>query len=232
MIRFILDKNALYDCVLKITDIYGTREHFVPMVDTEKSDKTYLDVEVYSEDFEITLTPVQPDYKKLVKEAEAESENPSFFDKMIFRFLGKMLSGVEKYFLLVESKYKATGVADESVIEVKSRQYECETFLTKIKILDFLAVSYVFFEPLYGTNVLELMQTKPTNRTDVIKFFKKLAFAQGFISGIVQTQFARKNTKDETVFQKLHSFNTLPEEQRQEIIKRNEDLMSCEEEHS
>ncbi|MBR3835923.1 MAG: hypothetical protein IKJ69_03945 [Clostridia bacterium] len=35
MIRFILDKNALYDCVLTITDIYGTREHFIPMVYTE-----------------------------------------------------------------------------------------------------------------------------------------------------------------------------------------------------
>lgn len=53
MIHFILNEKSLFDCVLKIADVSGTKEYLLSTLNGEN----YLDAEIHGDKFELILIP-------------------------------------------------------------------------------------------------------------------------------------------------------------------------------
>ena len=219
MITFILNDKSDFDCVLKITDVYGTKEYFVSNLNGENC----LDAEIHGDKFELTLIPQDADYKSVLEEIPTES----FGERLATKFLGKVLSSEEKYFLLAECRYEVSGIQDGQVIEIDPQIYAC-TILPISSILDLLAIRYYFFEASCRTSRFDLAEAKILNKDAVLKLYKKVAISSYGLDVIwkypLKMSYPKHYAKDAVATEKLKEFVRMNDEQRQKIIDKSREF--------
>lgn len=223
MIRFILNDKSDFDCVLKIKDIYGTKEYLLSTLNGEN----YLDAEIYGDKFELTLIPQDADYKSVLEEIPTES----FGERLATKFLGKVLSSEEKYFLLAECRYELSGISDGQVIEIDPQIYAC-TNLPVSSPLDLLALRYYFFEVSSRTSRFDLTDAKVLNKDAVLKSYKKVAISSYGLDVLweypLKMSYPKHYVKNEVATEKLKEFIRMNEEQRQKMINRSREFYDLE----
>ena len=223
MIRFILNERSSFDCVLKIADVSGTKEYLLSTLNGEN----YLDAEIYGDKFELILIPQDADYKSVLEEIPTES----FGERLATKFLGKVLSSEEKYFLLAECRYELSGISDGQVIEIDPQIYAC-TNLPVSSPLDLLALRYYFFEVSGRTSRFDLTDAKVLNKEEILKSYKKEAISSYGLDVIweypLKMSYPKHYVKDEVATEKLKEFIKMSEEQRQKMINRSREFYDLE----
>lgn len=223
MIRFILNDKSDFDCVLKIKDIYGTKEYLLSAL----NGKNYLDAEIHGDKFELKLIPQDADYKSVLEEIPTES----FGERLATKFLGKDLSSEEKYYLLAECRYELSGISDGQVIEIDPQIYAC-TKVPVPTVLDLLALRYYFFEASCRTNRFDLTDAKVLNKEEVLKSYRKVAISSYGLDIIweypIKMSYPKHYVKDSVVTEKLREFIKMNEDQRKKIIDRTREFYDLE----
>lgn len=223
MIRFILNDKSDFDCVLKIADVSGTKEYLLSTLKGEN----YLDAEIYGDKFELILIPQDADYKSVLEEIPTES----FGERLATKFLGKVLSSEEKYFLLAECRYELSGISDGQVIEIDPQIYAC-TNVPVPTVLDLLALRYYFFEASCRTNRFDLKDAKVLNKEEVLKSYRKVAISSYGLDIIweypIKMRYPKHYVKDSVVTEKLREFIKMNEDQRKKIIDRTREFYDLE----
>lgn len=223
MIRFILNERSSFDCVLKIKDIYGTKEYLLSTLNGEN----YLDAEIHGDNFELILIPQNSDYKSVLEEIPTES----FGERLATKFLGKVLSSEEKYFLLAKCRYELSGISDRQVIEIDPQIYAC-TNLPVLSALDLLALRYYFFEVSCRTTRFDLTDAKVLNKEEVLKSYKKVAISSYGLDVIwkypLKMSYPKHYAKDAVATEKLREFIKMNDEQRQKMINRSREFYDLE----
>lgn len=221
MVRFILNKKSEFDCVLKITDSTGTKEYLLSTLNCAYGNPNYVDVQVYGEHIEVSLTPQNTDFTSALNEIEADG----LAGKITAKLLGNVLTKEENYFMLTECRYNLSGVEDGSIVEIDHQMYPCGQ-LPVSSVLDALLIRYWFFEVSCRTKLFDMIDAKVLNKSEVLKHYKKLAMSQLGSMSIVweyplKMKYAKHYLNDDVATEKLTEFNKMNEDQRKRIIDKN-----------
>lgn len=67
---FLLFSQSMYNCEVIVKDTVGCRNYYVYLVFMEADSFEFLEIEVASSDFVLTVLPQMADYKSMMAEAE------------------------------------------------------------------------------------------------------------------------------------------------------------------
>ncbi len=219
--------NSEYDCRLVVNDSRGSREFFIFAPNKSMNvNSTYIGLEVYSSDFEITVVPITP---KMEISSE-EGEKRSLFDRVLTKTAESLASEILKIILRVSSRYRVTNAQDNDRIDLNYRTYVHggkSAFSSEL-----IPMMYVFFEAEDKNGRLKPEEAYGINRREVIKFARNWSLFEGvdlgafglFLTYPFQLGRIRYLSKRKRVFKKLKKLYLMNDEQRQSFFEKQEEF--------
>ncbi len=223
-ISFIL-KNSIYDCKIQITDIQGVRYYLIPALNDNELLEQYITVDIYGNNFDLTLTPLIPDVNLVLNEFE---EN-DWKDKIAKKATKVLFSSFDKMILRVGCSYHIQGLQNGDILDINLQNYTFGTF-DRFDLLELIPMMYMFFEVSHFNNRFEPLDTFETNRKDVVKAAKILALTDIFGNGFFLTLFTypiqigriKRLSKNKKIFKVLSRFHNMNDDKRQKILNKKE----------
>ena len=98
--------SSIYNCDIIIKDRLQTKKYFVNLQETEQQNYNVVEIDVQSNDFELTVIPQMVDYKT----ALADMDVQNWKDKFVKKFCNKLFSIVDETALRVGCVYNILGI--------------------------------------------------------------------------------------------------------------------------
>lgn len=212
-------KEGIYDCKIKITDSQGERFYYISVLCEEERDPAPILVDVFDNEFSISLIPTITDKKAMLNEFETNN----WKDKLIKKVGSFLLDTFDKMPLHVGCDYHIMGLQDGDRLDITLQGYVFDTF-DRFNLLELIPVAYFFFEPSNSDKLYKLTNAYEINRKDVLKF------ARGFAVLSLSTypiQMARVKylTRNKKVKKVLTKFNNLSDVERKRFFEKQEKYM-------
>ena len=223
-ITFVL-KESIYDCKLQITDLHGSHYYLLPAINDDKNPEQCIVADVYGSEFDLALIPLMPDTSSVYQELE---EN-NWKDKLAKQASKLLLNSLDKTMLRVGCNYHISGLQDGDRLDISLQSYAFGTF-DRFEILELIPMCYMFFEVSIFNNYHKLTDAFETNRKDVLKFARTIAFADVLGIGFFLTLFTypiqvgriKHLTRNKKVLKTLTKFNNLSDTERQRFLEKQE----------
>ena len=218
-------KESIYDCKIKISDSHGERYYYISALCEEGMTFSSITAEVFDNEFSLSLVPITAD----VKSALNEIEENDWKDKLAKKATGLLMNSLDKMFLRVGCNYHIKGLQDGDHLDITLQNYAFGTF-DKFDILELVPMCYMFFEVANFNEYYKLTDAYETNRKDVLKFAKTVAFADVLGNGFFLTLFTypiqvsrvKRLTKNKKISKVLTKFNNLSDVERQRFLEKQE----------
>lgn len=223
-VSFVL-KESIYDCKIQITDMQGCRHYLIPALTDNNMSNQHITVDIYGNEFNLTLIPLMPDMNSALNELEENSWKDRFAKKTT-----KLLaSSLDKMVLRVGCTYHVSDLQDGNRLDIALQNYTFGTF-DRFDLLELIPAMYMFFEVSKPEKRLRLINAYETNRKDVVKAARMLALADGFGNGFFLTLFTypiqvsriKHLTKNRKILKILTKFNEFSDLQRQQFLEKQE----------
>lgn len=217
-------KESVFDCKIKISDSHGERHHYIPAIYEDGTTPSII-AEVFDNEFSLSLVPMMPD----VRSVPDEFEEKNWKDKFAKNTTEFLTSSLDKAVLRVGSDYRVDGLQDGDRLDITMQGYVFGAF-DRFDILELVPICYTFFEVANFNKYYKLTDAYGTNRKDVLKFAKGLAFAEGVGDGLfgalftypIQVSRAKRLTKNKKISKVLTKFNGLSDTERQRFLEKQE----------
>ena len=222
---FLVLKESIYDCKIKISDSHGERNYYISALCEEGMTSSSITAEIFDNEFSISLVPITAD----VKSALDEIEDNDWKDKLAKKATGFLMNSLDKMILRVGCTYYIEGLQDGDRLDITLQSYAFGTF-DRFDILELIPICYAFFEVSNFNKYYKLTNAYETNRKDVLKFAKTFAFAEILSNGFFLTLFTypiqvsrvKRLTKNKKISKTLTKFNNLSDAERQRFLEKQE----------
>lgn len=225
MTVFVRFANSIYNCEVIVKDSVGTRKYFVDLTEANEERFDFLEIDVKSGDFELTVLPQMADYKAIMSEMEITDRK----DRLAKKIGNAMLSFADSTMLRVGCKYRVSGLKDGNTIFLCQQEYVFGTF-DRFDLLGLLPMAYMFFEASYSGCRFDLSDAFELNRKAVISTSRKIALTdvglQLILTYPLQVGRIKRLSKNKKIKRTLIKFNRMNEEQRQRVLEKKEKFMS------
>lgn len=218
-------KESIYDCEVKIADSHGERYYCISALCEVGKASSSITVEVFDNEFSLSLIPTMADVKSVLNEFEADTRKKKFAKKAT----GFLMNSLDKMILRVGCNYHIKGLQDGDRLDIILQNYVFGTF-DKFDVLELVPMCYTFFEVANFNEYYKLTDAYETNRKDVLKFAKTFAFADVLGNGFFLTLFTypiqvsrvKRLTKNKKISKVLTKFSNLSDAERQRFLEKQE----------
>ncbi len=220
-IRFEVSKS-IYNCNLRIDDIMGT-QNFLVRLDDSEVETAVLEIDVCDGDFELTVTPVSPDYESIFNDVGANG----WKEKLAVKLGSGLFSMLDKTMLRVACKYRLTGLTDGDTVYIQGQEYVFGWF-DKFDFFELIPMMYMFFETSCRGRRFTLLSAYETNRRDVVKSARQIMLLnyENILIYPIQVGRIKRLSKNKKINKTLMKFNTLSDEEREKILLKKEEFFS------
>jgi len=215
-------ENSLFSCNIRVTDAKGARFYHVPQTDPFATTPHFLDVEIDGNKCDIAIAPIETDSNNLWKDTPPEN----FFDKIASKCGKKLVSYISKIILRVTCEYHLTDLKDGDCIDIIARQYVYDLWDNVNALEEIVPMAYAFYEIEYNGKRATVKQAFGTNRREVIKTSRPLAFMASSGYGLllilypIQMIRIRHLSSKRKVFRTIKKFNKMTPEERKKFEER------------
>lgn len=224
IIQFILE-DSCFDCNFRIRDLQGERDYYIRSAISENMQFNYLDIEVFGSDFDLSVIPIIPDYKKDINNEKVKGLR----DKLVKKASSKIFLTCIDMLLRIGCTYQIKGLSNGDVVNIKSKQYVFG-IIDRYDLLGLLPMVYMFYEVSYGGKRFELKNAFGVNRKEVIKTARIILLMNFGINLIFTYPFqiirVKHLTKNRKVNKILMMFNCMNDKQRQKLIDKQENFLN------
>ena len=158
--------NSIFSCNIRVTDANGARFYHVPQTDSFGTTPQFLDVEINGSECDVAIAPIETNPENLWKDTPSKN----LFDKVASKCGKKLVSYISKIVLHVTCEYHLTDLKDGDCIDIIAKQYVYNGWD------EFVPMAYAFYEIEYNSKRATVKKAFGTNRRDVIKTSRPLAF--------------------------------------------------------
>ncbi len=215
----VLMRGSMYDCKLKITDVQGTRYYLLPLADDVCPSIT---VDVFDDAFDLEVLPLMPDVQQLLDEVETNSRKEKFAVGVT-----RALSAIADHMLLrVGCRYHITDLQDGDRLDVELQEYPFGLF-DRFGLLELLPMIHMFFEVSCFGKRYEPIDAFETNRKDVLRAAKMMAFSGGIGNGClwglisypIQMGRAKWLSSHHTIRRTVLKFHRMSDAERERLME-------------
>ena len=214
--------NSLYNCEVIVKDTSGIKK-YVTNVEDKQSD--FLEIDVESSSFELTVIPKMPDYKSAFSDMEVQN----WKDRLAQKVGNALCSTLDKMLLRVGCTYMISDTKENDIICICGQEYIFGTF-DKFDLFELVPMAYMFFEASCNGNLCKCSDAFALNRKEVISSAKKLILIDFGLHLLftypIQIGRIKKLTSDSKVKGTLIKFNMLDKKEREKILNKKEEFMS------
>ena len=214
--------NSLYNCEVIVKDTSGIKK-YVTNVEDKQSD--FLEIDVESSSFELTVIPKMPDYKSAFSDMEVQN----WKDRLAQKVGNALCSTLDKMLLRVGCTYMISDTKENDIICICGQEYIFGTF-DKFDLFELVPMAYMFFEASCNGDLCKCSDAFAMNRKEVLSSAKKLILAdfglQLLFTYPIQMGRIKKLTSDKKVKRTLIEFNMLDQKEREKILNKKEEFMS------
>ena len=212
-------ENSIFSCNIRVTDANGARFYHVPQTDPFGTTPRFLDVEINGSECDIAIAPIETNPENLWKDTPPEN----FFDKIASKCGKKLVSYISKIILRVTCEYHLTDLKDGDCIDIIARQYVYDLWDNVNALEEIVPMAYAFYEIEYNGKRATVKQAFGTNRREVIKTSRPLAFMASSGYGLllilypIQMIRIRHLSSKRKVFRTIKKFNKMTPEERKKF---------------
>ena len=214
--------NSLYNCEAIIKDISGIKKY---VINFEEKQSDFLEIDVESSNFELTVIPKMPDYKSAFSDMEIQN----FKDRLAQKIGNALCSVLDKMLLRVGCTYMISDTKENDIICICGQEYIFGTF-DKFDLFELVPMAYMFFEASCNGDLCKCSDAFALNRKEVISSAKKLILIDFGLHLLftypIQIGRIKKLTSDKKIKRTLIKFNTLDKKEREKILNKKEKFMS------
>ena len=215
-------ENSIFSCNIRVTDANGARFYHVPQTDPFGTTPQFLDVEINGSECDIAIAPIETNPENLWKDTPSKN----FFDKVASKCGKKLVSYISKIILRVTCEYHLTDLKDGDCIDIIARQYVYDLWDNVNALEEIVPMAYAFYEIEYNGKRATVKQAFGTNRREVIKTSRPLAFMASSGYGLllilypIQMIRIRHLSSKRKVFRTIKKFNKMTPEERKKFEER------------
>ena len=213
-------KESIYDCKIKITDSHGARFYRIATLCEEGTHPSPIIVDVFDNEFSMSLIPVMADAKSALNELE----ETNWKDKLVKKAAGFFVDFLDKLPLQVGCDYHIVGVQDGDCLDITLQGYFFGTF-DRFELFELIPVMYVFFEVTNSDKLYTLTDAYETNRKEVLKFARTFAFLS-LSTYPIQMGRVKYLTRNKKIKKVLTKFNNLSDTERQRFLNKQEKFIT------
>ncbi|MBE7058409.1 MAG: hypothetical protein E7387_04840 [Ruminococcaceae bacterium] len=218
-------KESIFDCKVRITDSYGERYYDISCLCEEGTNCSSIEAEIFDSEFSLLLIPVMPDTLSILNEFEPKDWKEKFAKKTT----GFLMNSLCKMLLHVACNYYIVGLQDGDRLDITLQSYAFGK-IDRFNVLGLVPMIYLFFEVANFNDFYKLTDAYETNRKDVLKFARTLAFTEVLGNGLFLTLFIypiqvsriKRLTKNKKLLKVLTKFNSLSNTERQIFLEKQE----------
>ena len=214
--------NSLYSCEAIIKDTSGIQNYVVNLEDKQSD---FLEIDVESSNFELTLIPKMPDYKSAFLDMEVQN----WKDRLAQKIGNALCSTLDKMLLRVGCTYMISDTKENDIICICGQEYIFGTF-DKFDLFELVPMAYMFFEASCNGDICKCSDAFAMNRKDVVSSAKKLVLIDFGLHLLftypIQIGRIKKLTSDRKVKKTLVKFNTLDKKEREKFLSTQEQFIS------
>ena len=214
--------NSLYNCEVIVKDTSGIKK-YVTNVEDKQSD--FLEIDVESSSFELTVIPKMPDYKSAFLDMDVQN----WKDWLAQKVGNALCSTLDKMLLRVGCTYMISDTKENDIICICGQEYIFGTF-DKFDLFELVPMAYMFFEASCNGDLCKCSDAFALNRKEVISSAKKLILIDFGLHLLftypIQIGRIKKLTSDRKVKGTLIKFNMLDKKEREKILNKKEEFMS------
>lgn len=214
--------NSLYNCEAIIKDISGIKKY---VTNFEEKQSDFLEIDVESSSFELTVIPKMPDYKSAFLDMEVQN----WKDWLAQKVGNALCSTLDKMLLRVGCTYMISDTKENDIICICGQEYIFGTF-DKFDLFELVPMAYMFFEASCNGDLCKCSDAFALNRKEVISSAKKLILIDFGLHLLftypIQIGRIKKLTSDRKVKGTLIKFNMLDKKEREKILNKKEEFMS------
>ena len=214
--------NSLYNCEAIIKDTSGIKKY---VTNFEEKQSDFLEIDVESSSFELTVIPKMPDYKSAFLDMEVQN----WKDRLAQKVGNALCSILDKMLLRVGCTYMVSNTKENDVICICGQEYIFGMF-DKSDLFELLPMAYMFFEASCNGDLCKCSDAFALNRKEVISSAKKLILIDFGLHLLftypIQIGRIKKLTSDKKIKRTLIKFNTLDKKEREKILNKKEEFMS------
>ena len=223
---YLVLKESIYDCKIKISDSQGERYYNISALCEEGMTSSSITAEVFDNEFDLTLIPIMPD----VSPALNELEENNWKDKLAKKVSKLLFDTIEKVILRVGCRYRIDQIQDGDSLDVALQTYVFGTF-DRYNLLELFPVAYMFFEVFQANKRFNLITAFETNRKEVLRAARGITLAGalgiGFLFTLIfvypiQIGRVKRLTKNKKISKVLTKFNNLSDAERQRFLEKQE----------
>ena len=215
-------ENSIFSCNIRVTDANGARFYHVPQTDPFGTTPQFLDVEINGSECDIAIAPIETNPENLWKDTPSKN----LFDKVASKCGKKLVSYISKIVLHVTCEYHLTDLKDGDCIDIIAKQYVYDLWDNFNALEEIVPMAYAFYEIEYNSKRATVKQAFGTNRREVIKTSRPLAFAGSAGYGLllilypIQMIRIRLLSRKRKVFRTIKKFNKMTPEERKKFEER------------
>jgi uncharacterized lipoprotein YehR (DUF1307 family) len=214
--------NSLYNCEAIIKDISGIKKY---VTNFEEKQSDFLEIDVESSSFELTVIPKMPDYKSAFLDMEVQN----WKDRLAQKVGNALCSTLDKMLLRVGCTYMISDTKENDIICICGQEYIFGTF-DKFDLFELVPMAYMFFQASCNGDLCKCSDAFALNRKEVISSAKKLILIDFGLHILftypIQIGRIKKLTSDRKVKETLIKFNMLDKKEREKILNKKEEFMS------
>jgi hypothetical protein len=214
--------NSLYNCEAIIKDTSGIKKY---VTNFEQKQSDFLEIDVESSSFELTVIPKMPDYKSAFSDLEVQN----WKDRLAQKVGNALCSTLDKILLRVGCTYMISDTKENDTICICGQEYIFGTF-DKFDLFELVPMAYMFFEASCNGDLCKCSDAFALNRKEVISSAKKLILIDFGLHLLftypIQIGRIKKLTSDRKVKGTLIKFNMLDKKEREKILNKKEEFMS------
>ena len=214
--------NSLYNCEVIVKDTSGIKKY---VTNFEEKQSDFLEIDIESSSFELTVIPKMPDYKSAFSDMEVQN----WKDRLAQKVGNALCSTLDKMLLRVGCTYMISDTKENDIICICGQEYIFGTF-DKFDLFELVPMAYMFFEASCNGDLCKCSDAFALNRKEVISSAKKLILIDFGLHLLftypVQIGRIKKLTSDKKVKGTLIKFNMLDKKEREKILNKKEEFMS------
>ena len=214
--------NSLYNCEAIFKDISGIKKY---VTNFEEKQSDFLEIDVESSSFELTVIPKMPDYKSAFLDMEVQN----WKDRLAQKVGNALCSTLDKMLLRVGCTYMISDTKENDIICICGQEYIFGTF-DKFDLFELVPMAYMFFEASCNGDLCKCSDAFALNRKEVISSAKKLILIDFGLHLLftypIQIGRIKKLTSDRKVKGTLIKFNMLDKKEREKFLNKKEEFMS------
>ena len=214
--------NSLYNCEAIIKDISGIKKY---VTNFEEKQSDFLEIDVESSSFELTVIPKMPDYKSAFLDMEVQN----WKDRLAQKVGNALCSTLDKMLLRVGCTYMISDTKENDIICICGQEYIFGTF-DKFDLFELVPMAYMFFEASCSGDICKCSDAFAMNRKDVVSSAKKLVLIDFGLHLLftypIQIGRIKKLSSDRKVKKTLIKFNTMDKKEREKFLSAQEQFIS------